>query len=293
MRLPILHFALLLSFAVPSAAQQAGTTVRIENGAVYIDDRRLTAAEYPSTLRTEGQHARFRFSGDARFYIAGIPYAVRDGRIVEVEPEGIESIVVFVDPAEAGLRSEEAPSAASVRLTGSPSRTFGSFARVLDAKAAHLERLGAELSEGRESERELTVSRLHKEAEEAALVLRAFPRIEMKTYLDRLQTADAGLHSRLLQEIEMENASGRLAARIRAERDSRVRGELERSLRASLEQAFEFKQQNRRDEISQLELQLSELRAQLAAREANRARIIDRRMKDLLGPLNRRPLPNP
>jgi hypothetical protein len=284
MRTPILAFILILLVATPAGAQERKTTVRIENGSVYLDDRKLDESEYPSTLRTEGQHAQFRFNGEARFYMAGRPFTVRDGRIVEVAPDADDTIVVMLRSQEADAPS---PATGTIRYSGPPSRTIGSFAKVLDARAARLEQLGEDLNTDADDERTITMESLHREAEEAAFMMRAFPRIEMKTYLDGIQEVNSGLHSRLMRELEMENESGMLAARILAETDQRRRADLERSLRTSLDEVFELKQQNRRDEIAQLERQLAELRTQLQAREANRKAIIERRMEDLLGPVRR------
>ena len=271
----------------PLQAPDKRTTVRIENGAVFLDDRRLGESEYPATLRAENQHAQFRFFGEARFYIDGLPYSVKDGRIVEAVPLAGESIVVRFRTDELADMAAEAPAAGTIRFSGPPSGTIGSFAKALDARAARLEALGEELAARSDEERTITVQNLHRETEEAAFVMRAFPRIEMKSYLDLLQVENSALYGRLLRELEMENQSGMLAGRILVESDARLRADLERSLRTSLEEVFELKQQNRRDEITQLEKQLGDLRRQLQARELNRRAIIDRRLEELVGQTRR------
>lgn len=290
-----LLLVLLLLGGRPAAAQvptqspvpDKRTTVRIENGAVFLDDRRLDESEYPTTLRIEGQHAQFRFTGEARFYIDGRPYSVKNGRIVEAAPRPEDSIVVTFRADEMAEMAAEAPSVGTIRFSGPPSGTIGSFAKVLDARAARLQALGEGLAARSDAERTITVQNLHRETEEAAFMMRAFPRIEMKSYLDGLQVENSALYGRLLRELEMENQSGLLAGRILTESDARLRADLERSLRSSLEEVFELKQQNRRDEIAQLEKQLADLRQQLQMREANRRAIIDRRLEELLGQTRR------
>jgi polyhydroxyalkanoate synthesis regulator phasin len=85
-----------------------------------------------------------------------------------------------------------------------------------------------------------------------------------------------------MREQRLELASGELARRIFATEDPESRASLTENLHRQLDEIFELKQENRRDEIAELELQLQELREQLAAREANREAIIGRRLEALL-----------
>ncbi len=81
----------------------------------------------------------------------------------------------------------------------------------------------------------------------------------------------------------MEFASSQLAHRIFNTSDEATRKQLTEDLRLQLDEIFELKQRNRREEIAQLEQQLGELREQLAQREANREAIISRRLESLVG----------
>jgi hypothetical protein len=124
--------------------------------------------------------------------------------------------------------------------------------------------------------------RLREEAEQTAIMVRAFPRVEVQTYLQGIQNRDRSLYDQLMREQRLELASGELARRIFSTTDPESRVSLTENLRRQLDEIFELKQENRRDEIAQLELQLQELREQLAAREANREAIIGRRLEALL-----------
>ena len=165
-------------------------------------------------------------------------------------------------------------------------RTFRTFARVFDDRAERMDELRRQFTVVDGQRLSLVAENMQREAEESAVMLRAFPRIEMQAYLEGLQGRDSMLYDRLMEELQMESETAQLAAAIMAA-DGNRRTELELNLRQKLDRIFELKQQNRRDEIAQLEKQLSELRKQLSTRESNRRAIIDRRIEELIGPVRR------
>ena len=99
-------------------------------------------------------------------------------------------------------------------------------------------------------------------------------------YLQELSERDRVLYDRLLHEREMEAEAGRLARRLRQSPDDDA---LRAHLRDRLDAMFELKQENRRDEIRQVEDVLEALRLRLREREAMREEIIEHRMRELAG----------
>ncbi len=99
-------------------------------------------------------------------------------------------------------------------------------------------------------------------------------------YLQGLSERDQVLYDRLLREREMEAEAGRLAERLRQNpADAALRDQLRDALAAM----FELKQENRRDEVRQVEDVLEALRLRLREREAMRDEIIEHRMRELTG----------
>jgi hypothetical protein len=281
LRLCPLVLVLVLGGATPSSAQDHHT-LRIQNGSVFVDGERVAPEDLPESLRADDLQLHFEFTGaDARFHLNGRQYGLKEGHVIEYPVED-DGLVVFFKDEEGRVvelpRSQGAPR--RIRLDG----TFGTYLQVLDEHADQFERIGAQLAQRRaEGQYVVAADQLREEAEQAAIMVRAFPRLEVHTYLEGLQGRDKSLYDQLIREQQMEVASGQLAMQIFAAPDAQTRRSLSDTLRDQLEAVFELKQQNRRDEIEQLELQLNELREQLAARERNRDTIISKRLEALVG----------
>jgi len=200
-------------------------------------------------------------------------------------PVDEDGLVIFFRDDSGGVVEMPSPEGTvrRFRLDGPVNPTIGTYLEVLDEQARAFERFGAQLAERQSRDTETLARQLRDEAEQTAIMVRAFPRVEFQTYLDGLQHRDQHLYDRLLREQRMEVASADLARRVFAAPDEPTRQSLTESLRGQLEEIFELKQQNRRDEIGQLELQLRELREQLSERERNRDAIISRRLESLVG----------
>ncbi len=99
-----------------------------------------------------------------------------------------------------------------------------------------------------------------------------------QAYLQELSERDRALYERLLREREMEGEALRLAQQIRQNPDA---ASLRAQLREKLDAMFELKQENRREEIRQVEDVLEALRQQLRKREALREQVIQHRMREL------------
>ena len=102
-----------------------------------------------------------------------------------------------------------------------------------------------------------------------------------QAYMQGLSERDRALYERLVREREMEAEAYRLAQQLRMN-PSNVSA-LRSELREKLDAMFELKQENRREEIRQVEEVLQALRQRLQEREAMRDEIIQHRMRELTG----------
>jgi len=200
-------------------------------------------------------------------------------------PPGEDGPVLYfsMDDGQFVMAPKASGSARTFSVDGTADGTIRSYLEVLDEQAEQFDRIGAQLSAQIGNETADVADRLREEARQAAVMVRAFPRVEVQTYLHGLQNRDRSLYDQLMREQQMEFASSQLARRIFQTSDEQTRRQLTEDLRKQLDEIFELKQRNRRDEITQLEQQLGELRDQLAEREANREAIISRRLESLIG----------
>ncbi|MEM1042153.1 MAG: hypothetical protein AAGI91_05935 [Bacteroidota bacterium] len=102
-----------------------------------------------------------------------------------------------------------------------------------------------------------------------------------RAYLRELSERDGALYERLVREREMEGEALRLARQLR--QNPANAAALRAQLREKLDAMFELKQENRREEIRQVEDVLEALRQQLRKREAMRDQVIQHRMGELTG----------
>ena len=82
---------------------------------------------------------------------------------------------------------------------------------------------------------------------------------------------------------EMERQGGELAERIRRAKDEKERGTLKAELKSLISKLFDLKEELRRREVEALARELEELRSQLKRRLDNRDKIIEARLRQLLG----------
>lgn len=104
-----------------------------------------------------------------------------------------------------------------------------------------------------------------------------------QAYMQGLSERDRALYERLIREREMETEAYRLAQRLRQNPSDAAYPTLRNQLREKLDAMFELKQENRREEIQQVEEVLQALRQRLQEREAMRDEIIQHRMRELTG----------
>lgn len=102
-------------------------------------------------------------------------------------------------------------------------------------------------------------------------------------YLEAIQQRHERLYERLMRERRMEAETYELARAIQQLAPGEDRQRYLDSLRTTLDEIFELKQENRRREIQQLENQLNELQRRLEERERVREQMIEQRIHQLVG----------
>jgi hypothetical protein len=104
-----------------------------------------------------------------------------------------------------------------------------------------------------------------------------------QAYLQTLSERDRALYERLIRERDMEEEALRLAYLIRRSEETGERNRLTDRLREQLGSLFEIKQQNRQEEIVQVEVLLDNLREQMRERQRLRSELIEQRLLELTG----------
>jgi hypothetical protein len=105
-------------------------------------------------------------------------------------------------------------------------------------------------------------------------------------YLEEMQQRHKQLYERLMHERQMESETYDLARVIRQLPPGTEQQQYLDSLRTTLNEIFELKQENRRREIQQLENQITELRRRLEKREDMRDEMVEQRIQQLVGESN-------
>lgn len=102
-----------------------------------------------------------------------------------------------------------------------------------------------------------------------------------QAYLQTLSERDRPLYERILAERDKEIEIRRLAFVFRRSSSDEERQRLYARLQLLLEEAFELKQETRREEIRRAELMIQEARQQLLLREQRRDEIVRQRLREL------------
>lgn len=101
-------------------------------------------------------------------------------------------------------------------------------------------------------------------------------------YLDSLSESDRALYDQLVRERDMEGETLRLAQDYRRAGTETERETLRAQLREKLGAMFDLKEENRREEVRQMEEALDGLRQRMNERSAMRDQIIEHRLNELL-----------
>ncbi len=277
----LLGVALICGASFSASAQSH--TIRIENGLVYVDGTLQKQESLPGSLDLEGLTASLSFSGPTQFRLGDQAFLIEEGRLVEAEPKD-DDFVVFIGrqgpPAFAYTSGQgNTFDLLGTRVGRGKDNPVGIYYEILDGQLREMDQLHTEF----DRTRSVTLAeRLLEESGQAAEMVRAFPRIELQSYLEDLQDRNGGLYDGILREHLMEIETRRLASQILATADASRRAELRTHLAERLEEIFELKQENRRAEIEQLDGRLRELRSLMDTRQGRKKELIESRIQDLL-----------
>lgn len=314
----LLSMLLLAIMATPTQGQDSHS-IRIADGAVYIDGRQVPDDELPEGLDAEGIELQYVFSGDVAPVIRiGRDYFVLDGgELREATPQERSDVAVIFRnrPEVARLRDAQAME----RMTAAMAAENAALAHALEEASAavaansnhvmsvspaphiaimqmkaeelqerakklqELQNLGASLDPERIEALERAARELTLQAEETARAARAMPQMQVQGYLSTIREHNEALFDKLIDERSMEHETYKLASEIRQERNEDLRAQMTDRLRTRLHEIFDLKQDNRRREINELEQRLDELQDNLAERERRRDDIVERRLRQLLG----------
>lgn len=280
--------ALTVLWSGPAAAQHQ-RSVRVVDGEVYVDDRRIPPEQLPDGFEPDGITAHYTFSGDVQPVVRlGDAFFVLDGdRLRLADRTGFFRPPLLRDVVPPEVRVEFREDAENLDPPVPPhAATFDRQARELGQQAARLDELQRALrerfSEDHVREFEQLAREMSQHAARAARIAGDLPRIELEHYLDEIRQDNEGLFDRLVSERQLEQETVERARQIRRSRAGEEREERIEDLRRRLDRIFELKQENRRREIEQLERRLGELERRLAERERQREEIVERRLRELL-----------
>lgn len=273
----------------PLLAQPMHTLV-IRDGTVWIDEQPIPADELPASLDLDGLTLEMNYSGPVQLFLGNAAYRVDATGLREVDnraglPGAGAVLHVQSGAAMVATDSEAAREASMIQV-------MNEYSQELEARSQRLKQLRDEaieqkrrLDDGQAEDVDQLIERASEQAEEAAKVARELPRLQMQNYYFQMQQQNQALYDLLVREAEMEQEVLTLARSIRTLPEGAERQRRLDVLAARLSDIFELKQENRRREIAQLEDELEALQLRLKVREQHRQRIIEQRMKELVGPL--------
>ncbi len=166
--------AFLSGALAPVASAQQIRTLTIQDGTVYVDDRRLSADQIPNDLNLKGVTAQYQFVGIQRPVIElnGRLFAVKNG-LQSVSEEDVNAEKSSVILRERKGRSPSQPSSEKrpMRAQSTSSRSVG------NARAAQEQYLSEVQKANRELYRRLVRERaMEKQAQDLARVIRMLPK---------------------------------------------------------------------------------------------------------------------
>lgn len=288
---------LFLAGATASFAQTYTLTIR--SGEVYINGKAVPKNELPASLNSKTLDANLSFTGPSSptFELDGHYYKIENNKLLDVtavqspvnRADNDRTTVIFRDAAPAA-RQRAAESEASAEgnsyrsyyfskegVDGDPNVVMQQYVFELKQNAEELNEMSASLSQ--RQARDL-IQQVQYQAEQAAQLAQELPYLEMQNYV---RQSDELLYQRLVSELELERETQRIAAEVRRLPGGEQRDFKIEELREMLANILELKQENRQMEIDQLEKQLALLKQRFAEREAMKERMIDRRLKELVG----------
>ncbi len=275
-------FAIVQTTAIaqtPDFAQKQ-YKISIEKGTVFIDGKKVATEDLPKSLMDLNDKTMVQFWGDesAIMELNGVAYMISGGKLIEAPESVLEegTLNVFFSSRES------IPFRLIERRSAPTNVVVSGYFEALNERAAEVENIRLKIESGAVPEQALLARQLSVEAENAVRLARSFPVLQFESYLDDIQDDNRFLYDELVRENEMEMQTHHLAMLVR---DAETRSDQEKltaELRSALEKIFQLKQENRRVEIEQLSLRLTELKERLKERESLRDEIVENRIRELL-----------
>lgn len=234
---------------VPLYAQNQ-TTLTIQEGRVLVNGKQLDEDQIPRSLDLEDLYVSLSFPSSIAptFELNGRYYTIEDGELNEVRRRDFpdnETTVVFRNKPEAVAEAE-----ADVGEYAAPRASRQSVAYAANAQP------------------NTNVTNQYNAM--------------MQQYITEVSQRDQALYRQLIEELELERETKEIAYQARTLPQGDEREEQIENLRELLGRIFDLKQENRQQEIRQLEQQLNILKQRLAEREAMKDKVIDHRIRQLI-----------
>jgi len=270
--------------------------ITIEPGRVLLDGIEISDDDLPESFDLSNVTTTLDLTGNSIIELNGTMFQLQDGRIVEASgnENGFYDVMVYFNSTNSPEQSVRVLSPQSTFARGILSEegpyqvVMKNYVGKLNEKAVEFENIRARMSRDSQSQAQHLVlaEQLRVEAENTARIAGAFPRVEYEGYLRGIHEKDSNLYNRLVQEHNLEMNTHELAMQARSTSDANEREKFAAELRIQLEEIFELKQQNREDEINQLSSRLQDLTELMNKRAALKNRIVESRLKELLGELD-------
>lgn len=267
------------------ALAQEKFKVTIEDGQLFINGKPVPDSELPPSLNMPSVSGTLNIWSDENelIEIDNLPFRIVNDRLVPADTSRIRTgrvTVFFADEEDrVPVRVFRAENLDEV---GQGSQQYDVLVEKLRFQAQEMDSMRVRIKVGPRGERELVARQLVAEAENAALTARALPDAQLAEYMRRIELTDRSLYEGLRREHKLELESRRLASTIRRGATEDERKALMKQLEDTLHRIFELKQENRRQEIAQLDERLDTLRKTLTERERQRDLLVQRRLEELL-----------
>ena len=270
--------------------------ITIEPGRVLIDGKEVADNDLPDSFDLSNITTTLNLTGHSIIELNGIMFQLQDGKIVEAgggKKSFYDVMVYFTSTSapEQSVRILSPRSTYSRRIVsgdGPYDVLMKNYVGKLKEKAVEFEKIHSKMSMNTQNIEDnlLLAEQLRMEAENTARIAGDFPRVEYEGYLRSINEKDSMLYNRLVEENILEMKTHELAMQARSATEPVERKKFAGELRIQLEEIFELKQQNREDEINQLSVRLQDLTGLMDKRATLRDRIIESRLKELLGELD-------
>ena len=268
-----------------SVAEPVIRSFRIKGGTVFIDDRKIPPEKLPEDFPPKGASANYTtFSSDENLIVQlqdGRRYALEGDSLWLKTPTGDFDCIL----RDGGCTGMEGNATILFVVTAPPETILERYAEDLREQEKRmrdlLHRLPAESQTDelfQQMAQEMTLY-----AAEAARTASEFPHIQMQHYLSDMQLKNEGLFDQLMSERLMEQEVLGMVRKFAAMDEGKAHQDSIAVLRERLDEIFDLKQENRRREVEELKERLRELQWAIGERQRLQHRIVERRLRELLG----------